>query len=532
MEYYEVRNVSHTKEMLGRSAWDFGNKAAFRFKRGNEVAECSYVQLKEQVDALGTALFYDGEKSTAPAHIAILSENRFEWILSYLAVIGGAGVAVPVDRDLPDESIRIILERGDVTAVIHSGTYEKILQNMDLPGVRLIGMDSGGLQSLIDTGRRLLREDQNGYLEAEIDTGKTAAILFTSGTTSFSKGVMLSQKNLISNILGATAINKFSGNDTMFSILPYHHAFESTIGLLASLNYGATVCINDSFKYLAKNFQLFKPNAMFAVPAVVYGMFKRVKDAEKALGRSVTPEEVKGAFGGNLKRIHCGSAPLQPEVIEALNALGIELFQGYGLTETSPVVSSMRGEFLQGGGMTSVGVKVPCCEVKVQGGEILIKGDNVFSGYYKDEERTREAFTKDGWFKTGDLGRIDDNGLLYILGRKKNVIIAPSGENIYPEEIEEAFTGSRVVQNVLVHGGENNDVITAVILPDYENLEGMSGDEIQKVVLEEVRGINKRFPLYKHITEVKIRTSPFEQTTSKKIKRNKYNKQEGDVIRV
>jgi long-chain acyl-CoA synthetase len=532
MEYNTVRTVANTKELIGGSAWDFGNRIAFRFKQGRDViAERSYVGLKEQVDGLGTALYYAEDKPANP-HIAILSENRYEWILSYLAILGGAGVAVPVDRDLPAESIEFVLKKGDVTAVIYSAAYEDILKNMDLPGVRLIGMDTGELEGLIYHGLKLIGEDKLGYLELKLDVNKTAAILFTSGTTSFSKGVMLSQKNLISNLLGATAINNYGKHDTMFSILPYHHSFESTIGILASLNNGATICINDSLKYFAKNLQTFKPNAFFAVPAVVYGMLKRIKDAEVMLGRMPTAEEVRGAFGGNLKRIHCGSAPLKPEAIETFNSLGIELFQGYGLTETSPVVSSMRGEFMKGEGISSVGVRIPCCRVKILDGEIIVKGDNVFSGYYKDEERTKEAFTKDGWFKTGDLGRIDDDGLIYILGRKKNIIIAPGGENVYPEEIEEGFVGSDTVLNVMVYGGENGDVITAVMYPDYENLGDKGEGEIRELILAEVRGLNKRFPLYKHITEIKIRKNPFEITTSRKIKRNKNNEMEGEVIRV
>jgi long-chain acyl-CoA synthetase len=393
-------------------------------------------------------------------------------------------------------------------------------------------MDSGELQGIMDQGRLLIDGHMTGYLDAEIDVDKTVAIVFTSGTTSFSKGVMLSQKNLVSTVLGATALVRHTDHDTMFSILPYHHVFESTIGILSSLNYGSTICINDSFKYMANNFKLFKPNAMFAVPAVVYGMYKRIKEAEAKWGRVLTAWKIKGAFGGNLKRIHCGSAPLKPEVIAAFNALGIELLPGYGLTEASPLVSTVRKGMLNSSNITSVGVSIPCCEVKILDGEIVIKGDNVFSGYYKAEELTKEAFTEDGWFKTGDLGRIDEDGLIYILGRKKNIIISPSGENVYPEEIEEAFIGSQVVQYILVYGGENSDTVTAVINPNNEILEGSSGIEITELVLKEVRSINKRFPLYKHIVEIKIRKTPLELTTSNKVKRSKANEMEGETYHV
>ncbi|MDR1753913.1 MAG: acyl--CoA ligase [Eubacterium sp.] len=510
---------------------EYGETPAFRLKSGkNTTIDISYSRFYDEASALGAALLKLGLKGK---HVAILSGNRYEWIVSYLAIAAGTGVVVPIDRDLPDEAIIYLLKAGDVSAVLYSDAYDELIKNADLPCLEYcICFDGEGdenhkflfYQKILETGQTILKSCDNYYDEIKISETDTAAILFTSGTTGFLKGVVLTQKNIVSNLKNATCFEPYREREIMFSILPYHHAFECTVGLLASLANRATICINDSLKYLAQNFLLFKPTGMFLVPAVIYAMYKRITDAEKKLGRPLTPEEGKGVFGGRLTRIFSGSAPLNPEMILLLKTYGISLCQGYGLTETSPVVTSFKYDLLDEKNIASVGQAIVGCEVKISDGEIWVKGDNVMAGYYKNPEADSESFEGE-WFKTGDLGYIDIDGFVYVNGRKKNVIIASGGENVYPEEIEQFLLGIPMFSDSLVYGGDNgaNDTVTAVIFPNYELLEGKSESEISAAVNAEIDALNDKLPIYKQILAVKIRKTPFEKTTSNKIKRNAEN---------
>jgi len=516
---------------LTKEIKNYGERTAFRFKSGKDnLRDVSYNEFTDVIQALGTALISKGLKGK---HIAVLSENRYEWIVSYLAVAGGTGTIVPIDRDLPEESIRYLLEYGDACAVLYSGTYEDIIKKTELSKLEYCicfdkkdGDDGKFLsyEKAVNDGRSLIENGDTSFIDAEVSADDVVCILFTSGTMGFSKGVMLTHKNITSNIYAATVYEKYGEHETMLSILPYHHAFECTVGILASLAFGATICINDSLKYFAKNMVVYKPTAMFAVPAVIEAMYKRVTDAETKAGKLIAKFAAKRAFGGRLARIFSGSAPLKPEFITLFKRYGIRLCQGYGLSEASPVVATTDYNLLNEKNIGSVGQIIPGCEVKIVENEIMIKGDNVMLGYYKNPEVTAEVL-EDGWLKTGDLGYLDEDGFLYISGRKKNVIIASGGENVYPEEIEQFLYGIPQITDAMVYGGDGGDksAVTAVIYPNYGMLGEKSDDEINKIIGAAIKRVNEQLPIYKQILTMKIRKSPFEKTTSQKVKRNLNN---------
>ena len=518
--------AANLKEITSEIKVKYGDRTAFKFKTGKDnVREVSYNEFVDEISALGTFLLSKGLKGK---HVAVLSENRYEWIVSYLAVACGVGVVVPIDRDLPEEAIHYLLSESDASAVLFSESYTDIIAGAKIPAIEYtLCFDKAEYNQALESGNELIKSGNTDYANAEIKPEQTAAILFTSGTTGFSKGVMLTHKNIASNIYAATAFEKFGKHETMFSILPYHHAFELTMGIMASLVFGATICINDSLKYFAKNLEFYKPSGMFAVPAVINAMHKKAEAAEKKFGKLLAKGGIKKAFGGNLTRIFSGSAPLKPELIEAFKRYGVQLCQGYGLTETSPVVTATDYSKLNKENIGSVGQVIPGCEVKIVDDEILVRGDNVMTGYYKNPEATAEAFS-DGWFKTGDLGYFDDDGFLYISGRKKNVIIASGGENVYPEEIEQFLYAVPQITDALVYGGDGDEqnTVTAVIYPNYEDLAKKSEDEIRKIINKAVAQVNQKLPLYKHILVVKIRKTEFEKTTSRKVKRNQANTEE------
>ncbi len=533
IQYYLSRESNNLKEMINNSARDYGTRIAFRYKQGKEnIIDITYNQFQDEINALGTSLINLGLKDK---HIAILSENRYEWITSYLSVINGTGVVVPIDRDLPEKLIEYLLNQGDVEAIYYSSVYEDIFKSIEVPNIKyFISFDKEtsddkflSYKELMNNGMKLTQNGDESFLNAEINSDVMASILFTSGTTGLSKGVMLSHKNIISNIMGTTAIEKYDDHNTLLSVLPYHHCFECTVGIMASLNNGATICINDSLKYFAKNMQLFKPDAMFLVPALIYAMYKRVAEAEKSMGRKLTADEARGAFGGRIKRIYSGSAPLKPEFIKLFKEYGIELCQGYGMTETSPVITSARYNVLNDDNLKTCGILIPEMEVKISDGEILVKGTSVMLGYYKNEQATAEVFDGE-WLKTGDLGYLDDDGFLYISGRKKNVIIASGGENVYPEEIEQALYFIPLIADAIVYGGdgEEQNVVTAVILPNMDAFTDKTDDEIKAAIKSEVEQLNMTLPLYKQIAAIKYRKTSFLKTTSNKIKRCSENTEE------
>ena len=515
---------------------DYGDRIAFRFKKGEDdnVTKVSYRDFVTQINALGTHLMKLG---LSGKHIAIVSENRYEWIVAYLAAVC-VGAAVPIDRDLPEDAILYLLEEGEAAAVLYSNIYTDIIDKTNIE--HKICFCERTYNEALKNGVSLIKKGDTTFKDIKIDDSRMASLLFTSGTTGFSKGVMLSHKNIVSSIYGAVAFEKYNDdNEALLSILPYHHAFECTVGVLSPLLFGATVCINDSLKYLRENMLLFKPTVMFVVPAIMNSIYKKLTDIEEMFERPLSKKEAQTLmFGGKLRSVFSGSAPLNSEIIVKFRNYGVNLLQGYGLTEASPMVSTTCFKHINDTNINSVGEIVPCCRVKIVENEIWVKGDNIMLGYYKMPEETSEVMDE-GWFKTGDLGYLDNKGFLFISGRKKNLIISSGGENIYPEELEQYLYRSPMISDALVYG-ENEDgreVITAVIRPNYDFYETLDSSEgldnterkIESDILNEIASINEILPLYKHITSIKIRSLPFEKTTANKIKRNTEN-QKGVII--
>ena len=549
------------KDMLTQSAEKFGDKPAYVFKTETpgEFKQISYKELKEQVDALGTILMNMGLEGK---RIAVISENRYEWGLAFLATTCGTGVVVPLDKALPANEIESLIIRSEVEAIFYSAKYEDIMKDIKSRNTTdlryYISMDleekkDGVLsqKALIEKGKKLLEEGDRKFLDAKIDTEKMGIMLFTSGTTSKSKAVMLSQKNICANIMDIAAVIKLTEEDTMLSFLPLHHTFECTTGFLYPLSKGSSIAFCGGIRHIADDIRDYKVTAMISVPALFEAMYRKVMKSIEKKGKLEMVEkgvkisnilmkfgvdmrrkifsEIHDSFGGKLRLFVNGAAALDPEVEKGFNDLGIKTVQGYGLTETSPVISA-GNDFERRVG--SVGKVFPSLKVKIMNkdkdgiGEIAVKGPSVMLGYYNNEEATKEVL-KDGWFYTGDLGYFDKDNFLYISGRCKTVIVLKNGKNIFPEEMETLVNRIDGVKESMIYGKPDKDddvkicvkiVYDAEIMKDTYGLEDK--EKIQEHLWARVKEINKTKPAYKYIREMIITDEELIKTTTQKIKRH------------
>ncbi|MBQ9467936.1 MAG: AMP-binding protein [Clostridia bacterium] len=519
----------------------------------------TYRQFYENVRAFGTALHLEGLDGKP---VAIVTEPDPCFMTAYYAVIATGGVIVPLDRDVSDEEIVNFMKLAEVRAVIVGESQNARMKKLskDLPDVarficaypeeempeRFVRMED-----LIAEGKKELENGSTYYDDVPQDLEKCCAIIFTSGTTGTSKGVMLSQKNLITSAMdSANVIDQLDEHTVLLSVLPMHHTYEVTTTHLTGQFYGATIAINDSVKYVSRNIKKYRPTYLVLVPLYVETMHKKIweeirkKGLEKKVRRMMKVSDallnvgvdlrrkffdsIRQFFGGRLDAIVCGGAKLNPQCIRDFISFGIEVQEGYGITECSPLLAANP---INANRIGSVGPPVRSVTVRIdkdhpedETGEIVAKGDNVMLGYYRNEEATAEAFTADGWFRTGDIGYLDKDGYIYITGRKKNVIILSNGKNVFPEELEEhlsscpLFLESAVVGRAQ-DGGE--PVITAVVYPDYSKLEGKTDAEIEEILREELNAVNRTLPQYKQMRGLEVRKTEFEKTTSRKIKRHK-----------
>ncbi len=553
--------IESLRELYSKGATSHGDKVLFRYhsKDGN-IDTVTYSQFKIKTDRIAAG--FDAMGLTGK-RVAIIGETSPEWFSTYLAIVSTGGVAIPMDKELVIDEIANFLNRSEASAIVFSRSFNKKIESIAENSTTIekyISMDSDGivfdkenyitLQSVTEAGQGKLSE-RKYTLPENNDKTKMSIMLFTSGTTGTSKCVMLSEKNVVSCINAACAAVDFNPSDILLSVLPIHHTYECTC-MLAAINYGAEVCINDSLKNVLKNLSLFKPTAMTLVPLFVNTFYKRIWDEAKKKGKdtllkkglavaSVTQKigidisqtlfkDVVSAFGGRLKKIVCGGAPMDPAMVKNFELFGIKIVEGYGITECSPLIS-VSPYYRQKFG--SVGPAVSCCEAKIyhpstdeegrEIGEIIVKGDNVMLGYYGDNEATDSVFTKDGWFRTGDLGYMDHDGYIFITGRKKNVIILNNGKNVFPEEIEEYLYKIDLVNECVVVGRENPDtgevVLTAVVYPNFDMMPDKNAAEVGAAVKEKILETNKILPSFKQIRNVEIKKSEFEKTTTKKIKR-------------
>lgn len=576
-KYYEIRESDSLKDMLDTSARLYTERPAFlvKKKKGGEYFHITYGQVKNDVDALGTKLL---EMGLRDAKIAVIGENCYEWIASYYSVVNGTGIVVPLDKELSKDEIYNLLRQAGCKAVFFTQGFEKYFKDYDIefkikmkvygdrtdlsePLRAPVGSpDAGGIllwEELVAAGEKLIAAGNRDFIDAKIDPDEMKIILFTSGTTDVAKGVMLSHRNIAAVIMDTCRIVHITPDDRTLSILPIHHTFESTLGMCLVMYRGASVAFFEGLKYINKNLTEAQATVLIGVPLIFESIYEKIWKQAKKSGKAGTLKKaiklnktlksmgmdaskklfksVHEKFGGKLRLLVCGAAGIDPNVLRGFDELGIKMVQGYGLTECGPLVSGtpdFSNTYKKAG---SVGPSVASGEIMTIDededgiGEIIFKGPNVMLGYYEMPEKTAEVL-KDGWFHTGDLGFLDDEGWLYITGRKKNVIVTKTGKNIYPEEVEFYINRNKYIQESLVHEyfNEDNDdtQVSAQIRPNYDAIyeefgENFGEDEVQSLIKRVISEINEKLPIYKRVRNIIVRKDDFVKTTTKKIQRHK-----------
>ncbi len=498
---------STIRDILVQSEQKYGNEDVIRYKiKKDEITSRSFTQLKNDSESFSCTLKAIGEQG---AHIALTGATTYEWIVSYFGIVDSGSVAVPLDVSLPAGELCDLINRSDSTVLILDEIRKDVAEiaKQSCPKLKyIIYMQKEKSNGNILSFYQLINENK-GSFEFNPEPGALCTIMFTSGTTGKSKGVMLTHRNLADN---ATALDmKITPRTTILSVLPIHHAYCLSMDILKGISLGSIICINDSIMRVAKNIKLFKPDMILMVPLMIETIAKKLEDA-----KGLPPEIVKGqVFGQQLHTICSGGAYLNSDIIDLFESYGITILQGYGMTECSPVISTNLPWKIK---KNSVGKLMPNCEAKVVDDEILVKGSSVMSGYYNMPDETKEAL-KDGWLVTGDLGYVDEEGYIFLTGRKKNLIITKNGENVSPEEIENKIGSARLVQEILVR--ESNAFIEAIIFPDYEYAQKMKITDIKSEIQKIVDEYNLSVPVYKKVFSLKIRETEFEKTQTKKIKR-------------
>ena len=566
-QLYDVKYVETIKEMIDASVEAFPDRVAYMYKDEHKepFKTMTYAEFKAEQNAIGAALIERGFKGSK---IAVIGENSHRWALSYYSVVCGVGVIVPIDRNLEPGEITNLLERADVEAIFSSPklapTVVPLLDKLPLVKQVIIMAAPNDevdelitdnrlitMSQLVAEGKELVAEGKQGYIDAQINADDLSTILFTSGTTGLAKGVMLSHRNLSQNVFNMSKYVHIPEAGRVLDVLPMHHVYEMTCTVMTSFYQGATVVICEGLKYIQKNFVEAECNIMLGVPLIFENIYRKIwTNAEKsgstdklrrAIGMSMKLElrnnravtkrlfkAVHGIFGESLHLLIAGGAAIDPNVIAEFEAMGLPMMQGYGMTENSPIIAVNQDRY---GKAASVGKPMPGTEVRIIDkdssgiGEVICKGPSVMMGYYKDAENTAKTI-KDGWLYTGDYGYFDEDGFLYITGRKKNVIVTKGGKNIFPEEVEYYLLLSDYICEVIVYGKpeevKDDLICTAIMYPDYKALEeaGAENDEDKyKLLKEAVEEANSKMPPYKRVKRIEIREDDFIKTTTLKIKR-------------
>ena len=563
-ENYTPTEYKTIKEIFKRSMEKYPNNVLLleKFNHKEEFKEITYKKFGEEVINLGTAL--TNKYGLKGERIVIIGENTYHWYLSYMTMLCGVGIAVPVDKELPENEIENVIKRSKAGAVIYSTKKKESIKKVQdkLPEVKyFIQMNSDdelqgrnvGLNTLLKEGRELVNSGDNSFEKIEIDPNEFKVLIFTSGTTSNSKGVMICNRNLAENINAVSAYVKLYESDRLFSVLPLHHTYESTIGFLLPFAMGASIAVCEGLKYIVPNLQETKPTAMLTVPLLVENLYKKINtnikkskkdglvnsmihvtNALKTVGVDIKRKvfkEILDNLGGNIRIIVSAAAPIDAKIGKWVEDIGILFLQGYGLTETAPI-AALTPDFKPKVG--SAGKPVICAEIKIDNpnengeGEVLIKSETTMLGYYEDEEETKKAIV-DGWFHSGDIGYLDEDGYLYITGRCKNVIVTQNGKNIYPEEIELLLGKIPEIKECMVYGkkSEKEDkelIISVKVIPNMDEIQEKYGEDITKekihdIIWEKIKEVNKILTSYKAIKNLEIKEDEFEKTTTMKIKR-------------
>ena len=515
----EILEITDLKDMLKKTEKLYENRPAYKIREDEQKYKIiTHKQLREMVNALGTQLIELGLKGK---RIAVIGENRYEWQIAYLSIVCGTGTVVPLDKSLPESEIKRLIQRSEVEAIFYSEKYEEQLQEIfkskETKLKYLFSMVN--INELIEKGMQLIKKGNTKFIEATINPEEMNIMLFTSGTTSASKAVALSHKNICANLMDLAKALEIDENDKTLSFLPLHHVFECTVGFLLSVYRGAQISFCDGIKHILENFNEYQITFASFVPAIYENIYKNIKRKGKL-------DKLQEMFGGNIKTLITGAAPIDPKVAQGYREYGINLCQGYGLTETSPVVAiETRKEHRLG----SIGKTLPSLETKIENpnkegiGELLVKGPTVMLGYYQNEDATKEAI-QDEWFHTGDLAKIDEDGYIYISGRKKSVIVLKNGKNIFPEEMESLVNRIQGVKESFVFGKsikeDKNDIkIYAKIVYDKNKFGQAKEEEIYAEINEQIKEINHTMPPYKGIKGIIITEKPLIKTTTSKIKR-------------
>ena len=550
--------VSDLKDMLNKTRELYGDRPGYKIKiEEGKYKTYTHNEIRDMVDYLGTALINLGLKNK---RIAVIGENRYEWELAYLSVVCGTGIVVPLDKSLPANELEELVERSEVEAIFYSKKYEETVEKIKYSEKNklkhLISMDTDihkeGIYSekeLIEKGKEFVEAGDRRFIDAKINPEEMSIMLFTSGTTSKSKVVALSHHNMVSNVMDFASVLDVDSSDRILSFLPLHHVFECTVGMLYSLYIGAERSFCEGIRHIVQNLNEYNITFASFVPAIYESMHKTIlKNLEKEgkleavrklmeANKDKTMAEKKeifndihNVFGGQIKLFVSGAAALEKEVEEDFRAWGINLCQGYGLTETSPVIGVETNENFRVG---SIGKALPHVQAKIEDandegmGELVVKGPNVMLGYYNDEEATKEVL-EDGWFRTGDLAKIDEDGYIFICGRKKSVIVLKNGKNIFPEEMEALVNKIEGVKESFIFGKQQSDdkddiKINVKIIFDREIMQEAykvtTDEEIYKVLAEKVKEVNQIMPKYKAIRGILISEEPLLKTTTSKIKR-------------
>ena len=568
--YEDMTHYKTVKEFFMQSVEKYPNEDCILEKPDHKEPYkiTTYKEFKEDVFGLGTAL--RNVLNLKDKKVIIIGETQYGWYVSYMAMLCGVGIAVPTDRELPINELENIVKRSKASAIIYSPKKEDDIKKIKerVPEVEyFIEMKSDkkleekdvGLQYLIDLGKSIIKSGDNSFEKIEIDPEEFKILFFTSGTTSNAKGVMLNNRNLAENINAVSAYVKLYPIDMLFSVLPLHHCYESTIGFLLPIANGASVAICEGLRYIVPNLQEAKPTAILTVPLLVESLYKKINEkivkskkdkmvntmisvtnALKGAGIDIKKKvfkEIYDNLGGNLRIIVSAAAPIDKKVGNWLEDIGITFLQGYGLTETAPI-SALTPEYKPCVG--SAGKAIVQADIKVKDpnengeGELLIKTPTLMMGYYEDEEETKKVIDEDGYFNSGDIGYIDEDGYIFITGRSKNVIVTQNGKNIYPEEIEMLLDKVDEIKESMVYGkkpeanSKKEDkelIITARVIPDYEKIEELHGklseNEIYDLIWKKIKEVNKKLTSYKAIKALEIKDGEFEKTSTMKIKRYK-----------
>ena len=560
---YKPTSYKTVKEIFEESINKYSDKEFIleKFNPKGEFESITYKQFGEDVIALGTAL--TNKYNLSGEKIVIIGENTYYWYVSYMTALCGAGMAVPVDKELPPNELENVINRSKATVVIYSTKKKDIIKKIEnnLPGVKyFVQMNSDeklfgreiGIDTIINEGKKLVNSGDDSFMKIKIDPEEFKVLIFTSGTTSAAKGVMICNRNLAENINAISAYVKLAPKDRFFSVLPLHHTYESTIGFLLPMAVGASIAVCQGLKYIVPNLKETKPTALLAVPLLIENLYKKINqsiekggkaglvnsmmhvtNALKTVGIDIKKKvfsEIYENLGGNLKYVVSAAAPIDAKVGKWLQDIGIIFLQGYGLTETAPI-AALTPEYDTRVG--SAGKAVICDEIKIHApnekgeGEVWIKGKTVMLGYYENEEATKEVM-HDGWFNAGDIGYIED-GFLYITGRSKNVIVTQNGKNIYPEEIELLLGKVDEIKECMVYGKQMNPedkelTISVKVIPNYEKIEEKYGKDltetqIHDIIWDEIKKVNRKLTSYKAIKNLEIKKDEFEKTTTMKIKR-------------